>query len=282
MAPDITGPSVGLARVGLFIPVRNGESYLEDCIASMLRQTFRDWHLSILDNRSTDGTRRIAEKYTSDPRISYMCNEVDLGAVGNFNLCLELVETEFYAILSHDDIFRLPDAIELALEAMQRHPEVGVVYSDVEWVDAAGLRIAELRMPFHGQVSGRELSLYCLKKARNYFGVPVLLRRGHVKDLRYDPAFPLTSDIDFSISCSALTSSYSLPCPAVAIRFHSGNSTMRAYKNAGAEYAALSVKHQIPLGRIDRMRSQLNNAVNTCKKWAFFFYLDHLRRRHLS
>lgn len=279
MAPVADEIPQGSAQVGLFIPVRNGEAYLEQCITSMLRQTFQDWHLTIQDNRSTDGTRQIVERFASDPRISYACNELDLGAIGNFNRCLDKVETEFYAILSHDDFFREPDVLEMALEAMRCHPEVGVVYSDLEWVDASGLKITEKRMPFRGRVAGLELARQCLLAARNHFGVPILLRRTSVEGLRYDPAFPLTCDIDFSMACLARTPAFCLPSPGVAIRFHPGNGTMRAYWDAGAEYMALSRKHQVSLDLLDRLRSRLNNALNLCKKRAFFFYLDHVRGR---
>jgi glycosyltransferase involved in cell wall biosynthesis len=245
----------------------------------MLRQTFPGWRLSIVDNCSTDATRSIAERHASDPRILYFRNEQDLGAIGNFNRCLEMVDAEFYSILSHDDFFRTPEALELALEAMRVHPEIGLVYSDVEWVDGAGNKITEKRMPFRGQVAGKELSRRCLTEGRNHFGVPVLVRSSVVRGLRYDPFFPLTGDVDFSIACANRAPAYFLPCPAVAIRFHPGNGTMRSFKGTRTEFPALARKHGIPMGRLGALRFLLHDALNTCKKRVFFFYLDHLRLR---
>lgn len=269
-------------QVGIFIPVRNGERYLEECISSILGQTFTGWRLSIVDNCSTDSTRSIAERCAADPRIRYFRNEVDLGTIGNFNRCLDLVDTEFYSLISHDDFLRRPEALERALEAMGSHPQIGVVYSDVEWVDASGARIAEKRMPFRGRVAGKELSRHCLTQARNHYGVPLLIRSGTMLGLRYDPAFPLTCDIDFSMACAARAPAYFLPCPAVAIRFHSSNGTMRAFKNATAEYAALAGKHGIALGPFDTLRFRINDAINIGKKRMFFCYLDHFRRQGLE
>jgi glycosyltransferase involved in cell wall biosynthesis len=267
--------------VSLFIPVRNGERYLEDCISSILRQTYTAWRLSIVDNCSTDATQSIAERHASDPRIVYFRNERNLGAVGNFNRCLDMVDTEFYSILSHDDFFRIPNALEQALEAMRVHAGIGMVYSDVEWVDGAGTRITEKRMPFRGQVAGQELARRCLTEGRNHFGVPVLIRSAVVRGLRYDAAFPLTGDVDFSIACAFRAPAYFLPCPAVAIRFHPGNGTMRSFQGTRTEFPALARKHGIPMGHIDSLRFRLNDALNTCKKRVFFFYLDHLRPRSL-
>jgi glycosyltransferase involved in cell wall biosynthesis len=277
-APDAF-PASG-PQVGLFIPVRNGELYLEECITSIRRQTFTDWRLTIVDNCSTDSTRSIVERHASDSRITYFRNEKDLGSIGNFNRCLEMVDTEFYSMLSHDDFFRLPDALEQALRAMQAHPGIAVIYSDVEWVDETGTRITEKLMPFRGQVAGQALARRCLMEGRNHFGVPVLIRSGVVRGLRYDPAFPLTCDIDFSLACAARAPAYFLPCPAVAIRFHSSNGTMRAFKGTRAEFPALARKHAIPMGWLDSLRYRLYDILNTCKKRAFFFYLDHLRTRN--
>ncbi len=266
--------------VDLFIPVRNGERFIDACIKSILDQTFSHWRLSIVDNCSIDGTRGIAGKYLADPRVRYVCNDEDLGSIGNFNHCLDMIETDYYALLSHDDFFRRPDALEQAVEALRDHPEVGVVYSDVEWVDGEGRRIADKRMPFRGRVVGPELSRRCLIECRNHFGVPVLLRTRDVRGLRYDPAFPLTCDIDFSIGCINRTLAYFLPISAVAIRFHESNGTMRSFKGAGTEFLALANKHQIRMGPVVMLWFTFNNVLNILKKWAFFFYLDHLRHRN--
>ena len=272
---------LGGPQVGFFIPVYNGERFIDDCIASMLRQTFTDWRLTVVDNCSTDATREIVQRHAADPRIRYLRNEENLGSIGNFNRCLGRVDTEFYSILSHDDFFRLPEAIEQALAAMRMHPEIGVVYSDVEWVDRDGVRIAEKRMPNRGRIAGQELSRLCLMQGRNHFGVPLLLRAEMVHGLRYDPGFPLTCDIDFSIACAARAPAYFLPCPAVAIRFHSGNGTMRNFMGTRKEFIALTRKHGIPCGRFAALAFRFHDALNTCRKWAFFFYLDHIRSRGL-
>lgn len=264
--------------IELFIPVRNGSDYLSHCVGSIQAQTFQDWHLTVLDNCSTDATQAIAEHLSSkDPRISYRRNAHDLGAIGNFNQCLDLVSAEFYTILSHDDFLRSATALESARRAMEEFPEVAVVYSDVEWVDASGFRIAEKRMPFRGKVARLEPAWRSLVEGRNHFGVPVLVRSNRVRGLRYDEAFPLTCDIDFSIAVSMGAAAYFMPWPAVAIRFHAGNGTMRQVRGSGLEFQAMARKYALELGMADRWQSRVHYALNTLTKRAFFFYLDHLR-----
>ena len=245
--------------IELFIPVRNGGDYLIHCVASIQAQTLKDWHLTILDNCSTDATRAIAEQLcTEEPRISYRRNPQDLGAIGNFNQCLELVDAEFYTILSHDDFLRSPTTLESARRAMEEYPDIAVVYSDVEWVDASGFRIGEKRMPFRGKVARREVAWKSLVEGRNHFGVPILVRSSRVRGLSYDEAFPLTCDIDFSIAVSMRAPAFFMPWPAVAIRFHAANGTMRRFHGSGQEFQAMARKHAVELGRADRWRSRVH------------------------
>lgn len=266
-------------RVGLFIPVRNGENYLVECIESILAQTFEDWHLIIQDNRSTDGTADLVRAYMGDPRIEHVVNEVDLGSVGNFNRCLERVRTEFYAILSHDDFFCRPDALALAIQAMDDHPEAGVVYSDVLWVDAKARPIMVKRMPGRGRLVGDEASKASIVEGRNHFGVPVLVRAASVAGLRYDPALPLTCDIDFSIAAVRRAPSFFLPVAAVAIRFHPGNGTMRTLLRNRKEFEALARRYGLSLTPIGKWLMAFRLNLNTVGKALFFIYLDHLRGR---
>ena len=60
-------------RVSFVTPFFNTEKYLEECIESVLRQTYQNWDYILVNNRSTDGSVRIAEKYANqisgkDPR----------------------------------------------------------------------------------------------------------------------------------------------------------------------------------------------------------------------
>lgn len=265
--------------IDLFIPVRNGEHYLAQCIESILRQSFSGWRLTILDNRSTDGTARVAAAFLRDPRVAYSLNEVDVGSAGNFNQCLNLVQGEFYAILSHDDFFRSRNALGSALEAMDAHPEINIVYSDVEWVDHHARSIFVKRMPFRGRVAGTEVSKQSLVEGRNHFGVPVLVRSRMVEGLSYDPRFPLTGDIDFSIACAERAPAYFLPFPAVAIRFHASNGTMRTLSTGRTEFEELARKHGMTFSKVERARRRLSLSLNVWKKRCFFFYLDHIRRK---
>ena len=54
--------------VTICLPIYNGEDYVREAIGSVLRQTFEDFELLLLDNASTDGTSEICrEVVAQDP-----------------------------------------------------------------------------------------------------------------------------------------------------------------------------------------------------------------------
>ena len=73
-----------LPRLSIGLPVFNGERYLAEAIESLLAQSFSDFELLILDNASTDATKRICADFCSrDQRIRYTRNAANIGEVIN-------------------------------------------------------------------------------------------------------------------------------------------------------------------------------------------------------
>jgi glycosyltransferase involved in cell wall biosynthesis len=118
------------------MPVYNGSAYIAQSIDSVLAQSYKDFQLIICDNGSTDDTPRIVKKY-DDPRIRYVQNEKNLGLVGNHQRCVELAETRYVNIWHDDDIMR-PDNLERKIDVLEKNPTIGLVFSNVELIDAAG------------------------------------------------------------------------------------------------------------------------------------------------
>ena len=75
-------PDTGVPLVSVIIPNYNHGHYLDQRIQSVLNQTFQDFELIILDDRSTDNSREIIERYRDHPRVtSIVYNETNGGSV---------------------------------------------------------------------------------------------------------------------------------------------------------------------------------------------------------
>lgn len=91
-------------RVGIGMPVYNGEKYLHQAIDSVLSQTFTDFELIISDNASTDSTSSICKEYEKkDQRIRYIRHESNRGPGFNFPFVLSEAKSDYFVWLSYDD-----------------------------------------------------------------------------------------------------------------------------------------------------------------------------------
>ncbi len=126
-------------RVSVGIPVYNGEKFLKTAVDSVLAQDYEDFEIIISDNASKDRTAEICSEYVAaDPRVRYFRNEVNIGAVPNFNRVFTLARGEFFKWLPHDD-FCHPNLLRRCVEVLDRAPRsVALVYPLSELVDEHG------------------------------------------------------------------------------------------------------------------------------------------------
>jgi glycosyltransferase involved in cell wall biosynthesis len=95
-----------IPKVSIGMPVYNGETFISEALDSLLAQTFADFELIISDNASTDATQSICEKYAScDPRIKYMGQTHNKGALANFQFVLDQSQGEFFMWAAADDLW---------------------------------------------------------------------------------------------------------------------------------------------------------------------------------
>ena len=128
---DIPQLSVGL-------PVYNGECYLAKSIDSLLGQSFTDFELIISDNASTDGTEEICRRYAAkDPRIRYVRQPRNIGAVPNHNFVLREARGEYFKWAAHDDVYGR-DLLARCVAALDEHPDVVLSHVDKATIDEAG------------------------------------------------------------------------------------------------------------------------------------------------
>lgn len=90
-------------KVQIFIPVYNGSEFISECIKSLLDQIYKDFQICVVDNNSSDDTIKIIEKI-NDKRIKIFKNKKNIGALGNFNKCLNLATSKYFILLPCDDI----------------------------------------------------------------------------------------------------------------------------------------------------------------------------------
>lgn len=191
--------------VSVCIPAYNNAGYIKDTIQSVLRQTYQNIELIVVDDHSTDNTVEVLES-VQDERLKIYRNEKNLGMVGNWNRCLELATGDYVKLICADDMIA-KNAIEKEAKAMRRNPSVNLVESDTRLVDINGRKTGQFRRyPKSGVVDGRKLAKISLI-IQNFYGAPVnnLIRRSALeKTGGFDTSFTYILDFDMwlRISCT--------------------------------------------------------------------------------
>jgi len=91
-------------EISVLIPVRNGELFLEECLNSIVHQTFCDFEVIIVNDYSTDGTARILSNFEKkDPRFSWYENS-NRGIIGALQLALSKSSGRCITRMDADDI----------------------------------------------------------------------------------------------------------------------------------------------------------------------------------
>ncbi|MCZ8314953.1 glycosyltransferase [Phreatobacter sp.] len=145
---------------------------LEEAIASVSAQAYDNWELCICDDASTAShvAAVLAAASAADPRIK-VTRRVENGRIARAsNDALALATGDFVAMLDHDDVLR-PHALFCMAEAIGRHPDAAILYSDEDKIDDAGRRFD----PYFKPDFSPELFL-----GQNYLNHLTLFRRAEV------------------------------------------------------------------------------------------------------
>lgn len=121
--------------VSIVTPSYNQAAYLEAAMRSVLEQEYPNIEYLVADGGSTDGSAEVIRRYAG--RLAWWVTEKDQGQADGANKGFRRARGEIIGWLNSDDLYR-PGAVAGAVAAFQAHPEAGLVFSDVESIDARG------------------------------------------------------------------------------------------------------------------------------------------------
>ncbi|MDP5033268.1 glycosyltransferase family 2 protein [Paraglaciecola sp.] len=109
--------------VSIIIPVFNREKLINQAINTVINQTFQDWELILVDDRSTDLTASlIAERAKDEPRIKFITNLHPKGPSGARNQGLEEAVGKYIAYQDSDDEW-YPHHLETMVYYLEKYPD---------------------------------------------------------------------------------------------------------------------------------------------------------------
>lgn len=239
----VTCVAAAMAEFTIAVPVYNGEDHLADALRSIATQDLDGLEVLVSNNGSTDRTSEILDEWKGRLPLREIRRSETLPMQSHFNALLDEIHSEAYMLLCHDDLLASPDAISEAREVMRKHPEIAVVYCDLLYVDSHGGRLADRKFGRSGPFDALAVGKKTLDTGRNLFGIPLAVRRLHLGELRYDPRFHYTMDVDLSWELGRRGGAWHIDRPMIANRYTQSNTTWRLLAHAHREYVGLAEKH---------------------------------------
>ncbi len=138
-------------KVSIITAVFNGAETIEDCIKSVLNQTYHNIEHIIIDGGSTDGTVETIKKYTSNPplppfikggmggfsgsrRISTCISEPDRGIYDAMNKGIKMATGDVIGFLNADDLYANESVVQTVIDLLKEN-NVDACYGDLVYVD---------------------------------------------------------------------------------------------------------------------------------------------------
>ena len=132
--------------VSVIMPTYNSERFLGDAIESIINQTFRDFEFIIVADKSSDRSYLILDDYAKKDNRIKVFMERKKGLIASLNKGCRLAKGKYIARMDADDISR-PHRLEMQLQYLEEHPEIGVLGTGIRYIDEAGRLGKSVRNP---------------------------------------------------------------------------------------------------------------------------------------
>ncbi len=144
--------------VSVVIPVYNSERYLEECLNSVISQTYQNIEIITIDDGSTDSSLEILKKYSDKVHVFSQKNN---GLASALNLGISKMKSRWFKWFSPDDVM-YPYTIESLVDEAKNNPSNTILYSNWEIIDEKGKKLREFQESNYNELSDFEYNIRLL------------------------------------------------------------------------------------------------------------------------
>ena len=253
-----------LPLVSIVTPSFNQRRYLEATLRSVLEQDYPNIEYIVVDGGSTDGSLELIKRYAD--RLAWWVSEKDRGQTDAINKGFVHAHGEILAWLNSDDTYE-PGALRAAVEFLQTHPQVGMVYGDTHYIDENGRILGKFPAAQTDYKKLRQGYVH-IPQQSSFWRASLWERVGPL-----DPSFYFAMDYDLWVRLSRISPLQYRPGFWANFRLHSDSKTVDAdsrcwpemlkvhYREGGSWFSVIQAKYYLrkaarPLMRL-RMKRRL-------------------------
>lgn len=211
----------------VLIANHNDGNYLQNTIDSVFAQTYDNWEIIIVDDKSTDNSEEIYKKYANDTRIHIYRNDENRGCGYTKRRCVDLAQGEICGFVDADDSIT-PNAIEVMTEAHIKEPQCSLIYSQFYYTDE-NLNVTSVSQHQCTIPEGKSFLTCNILGAVSHF---VTFKKNYYNQTAgIDPSFKIAEDIDLYFKLEEVGKLLFIPTPLYYYRIGTGNNTSLGKNN---------------------------------------------------
>jgi glycosyltransferase involved in cell wall biosynthesis len=132
-------------KCSVIIPVFNAEDTIEEAIHSVLNGTYSNVELLVVDDCSTDNSRRIVDALAKqNNKIRHIKSNKNQGGARTRNLAIEYLSGKYVAFLDSDDLWE-PEKLEKCISLLEANPEIKAVAHDMKYLTEKGEKVGYIQ-----------------------------------------------------------------------------------------------------------------------------------------
>lgn len=174
--------------VSIIIPVYNTEQFLEECLNSIVNQTYKNLEIILINDGSTDSSMEICKRYQKKDKRIILISQENKGAGVARNKGLDVAKGEYITFVDSDDFVNLK-MIETFLKACLNHNVLVALANYYRYINNVDKKL-NIRFEINNGIIGSDLSVKCIKS-------PMACSNFYHKSVVQDIRFPGTFSEDF-------------------------------------------------------------------------------------
>jgi glycosyltransferase involved in cell wall biosynthesis len=215
------------------VPVYNGENYLRECLASILKQEYKNFEIIVVDDgsKNENSIREIVESFRSEKIVFF--RQTNGGVASALNLVIREMKGEYLAWLSHDDLFN-EEKLKIQVDYLRQNMDDNeILYSGYEIIDEKGHLRGEvdfsLQVEKCQRIGGLERGLIN--------GCSILISKEIINQVGFfDESLRYTQDYDYWLRCVQANKTFKyIPRTLIKTRIHSEQDSNQHHKLAHME-----------------------------------------------
>ena len=263
--------------LSIIMCVRNGDRFLDECIQSILNQSFIDYEFLILDDGSTDGSFSKIRDYSSKDERIKVISASRIGLAAGLNKLLKMSDGTFIARMDADDIC-MPERFHLQVAYLLNNPSIGVCGSNALVIDSNGKSL------YHTRKSLSDDKLKAMWPESPFIHPSVMFRKSLVLEAGGYPNVPVSQDLFLWSKLKEQTKFANLPESLIKYRIHEKAISRKPKKltTAVQEYLSFYEKEGFKLdkSKTNELVKMQDSITLSIKHWYYLTLILKKRKEH--